>query len=73
MPNDDGLIGRYLHARDRAAANGDANLVRECDTQLARYGWRPEATPVEVARAEEKAEAAVVPRRGRPPGRRSRS
>lgn len=57
------MIGRYLDARDKAIALNDTNLIRECDHQLNRLGWRPEAPE----RAEQAADAEARPRRGRPP------
>lgn len=73
------LIGRYLHARDRAMAINDHGAYREVMSNLrncglvvpsnAPRGWRPDA-PEQVERAEERAEAEVKPV-GRPAARRS--
>lgn len=73
MPND--LIGRYVHARERAEKVGDRSVVRECDFHLNRLDPTGRiragtASAAMVDRAEEAAEAEVRPRRGRPPIRR---
>jgi hypothetical protein len=40
----DSMVARYLHARERATANGDRRLVAECDFQLGRLGHEVETT-----------------------------
>ena len=66
----DSMIGRYLAARDRAIALGDAGLVGECEFQLRRLGWRPDAPPAVIAVAERAADAEAKPA-GRPSTRRA--
>lgn len=66
------MIGRYLAAREKAAARGDRGLVVECDVQLARYGYRPDAAPSAVERAERAADADARPS-ARPASRRSKA
>ena len=51
MPTD-GLIARILHHRDRAEARGDAGVVKECDWNLTRLGYRPDKPELAEARAE---------------------
>lgn len=60
---EDTMIGRYLDARAKAAARNDVGLVRECDFQLAKIGYRPDVpvTAAVEARAEAEAHPAKRP------------
>jgi hypothetical protein len=60
-------VGRLVAVRANALAHGDRNLVRECETQLARYGWTPDQPETTEARAVDEAAVPPRPRRGRPP------
>lgn len=62
MP-EDSMIGRYLAARAKAEANNDISLVRECDWNLDRLGYRPGAAPAVIAAAEATADAEARPAR----------
>lgn len=65
MP-DDTMIDRYLHVRARAEKNGDVSLVKECDSHLARAGYRPDASPAALEQVGARLESDVHPSRGRP-------
>lgn len=64
------LIDRLLRLRAQYEARGDRSLVREIDVKLRMEGYRPDASPAVLERVEERLEAQVKPRRGRPPIRR---
>lgn len=59
-----GMLGRYLAARDSAAARADHALVREVNVELERLGYRDEMAAAQVpAVVEERAEAEAQPAR----------